>query len=113
MKPNCGLQKRKTLSPSRRDDRMRRREGRRSKREEQVQREARKRSTHLFNFHIHYDIYKLLQQTGEGGGGGMKAGRRSETPGAHMGSWLSCAPHRRWGSLAGPSLRETAVCVSV
>lgn len=32
-------------------------------REERVHREAHKRSALLFHFHIHHDIYKLLQQS--------------------------------------------------
>lgn len=87
------LRLKKTLSPARWElqsgtDRMRRHEGAEIQaRAEKTQREAHKRSERLFNFHIRCDIYKLPQQSG---GGRVDGGRRSGTPGAHMGFRLRC-----------------------
>lgn len=69
MKPKYGLKNTFTITVGvaeqhRQDEKAR---GGRDPRERggKTQREAHKCSMHLFNFHIHRDIYKLLQQTGE------------------------------------------------
>lgn len=103
----------KTLSPARWElqsstDRMRRHEGGRDPRArgKKTKREAHKRSMRLFNFHIHCDIYKLPQQTGERAD---KRGQEERDPRRPHGLLAPMSRDHRWGRLAVQDLKKGGV----